>query len=348
MLSCSSSTDSEKLENKIYIKVTDSNNKGIAGVGLHFYYSIYNFGKVEKSVQLNKQQKATSVDLLEFNCYRIESNKVELSWLTYSEYENAGFELYRSEEDSGYLLRVSYKSDTTLNGHGTTTEQYAYTYIDTLEEDITYFYMLYCRDYSDSLQKLDSCQIYQEVHVLPIEFQLEQNYPNPSDFITNIPFTIPKQSHVTLQVINQSDNSVVKTLLDGLCNPGRHIVQWDGTYDSGSYVTNNVYAYRMIADDFNMTRYLFVDIPDADYLKSKQSVPLAETDIDGKLDIDYDTIPTDQTIIWTDETATELGTFSISDSINIFLIKQGFQIGRKKIAVNTSKSLQLKFTLQNE
>jgi len=75
-------------------------------------------------------------------------------------------------------------------------------------------------------------------------FELYQNYPNPFNPSTQINFSIPKASHVTLTVYNMLGQRV-KTLLDQPLAAGMHNANWDGANDLGEIVANGTYFYRL-------------------------------------------------------------------------------------------------------
>ena len=76
------------------------------------------------------------------------------------------------------------------------------------------------------------------------EYRLEQNYPNPFNPTTQIRFSIPKSTHVTLSIYNMMGQKV-RTLIDGQLSAGAHSTQWNGTDDNGALVANAVYFYHM-------------------------------------------------------------------------------------------------------
>ena len=82
------------------------------------------------------------------------------------------------------------------------------------------------------------------VFILPQAFELHQNYPNPFNPTTEISFTIPKNSNVTLEIFNILGQKV-STLVDGYKSVGTHTVTWDA-----SKFASGMYLYRLKADEF--------------------------------------------------------------------------------------------------
>jgi hypothetical protein len=86
------------------------------------------------------------------------------------------------------------------------------------------------------------------VDQLPTAYGLSQNHPNPFNPTTEIVFSLPQASVVTLEVYNIVGQRVA--LLDeGRYPAGEHIVTWDAAaYASG------VYFYRLTAGEFVDTK----------------------------------------------------------------------------------------------
>jgi outer membrane protein assembly factor BamB len=82
---------------------------------------------------------------------------------------------------------------------------------------------------------------------IPEVFNLSQNYPNPFNPVTEISFTIPNTSYLTLTVFNALGQEVV-TLVDEKREAGNYRVTWDGSgFPSG------VYFYRLETEGFAKT-----------------------------------------------------------------------------------------------
>jgi hypothetical protein len=83
---------------------------------------------------------------------------------------------------------------------------------------------------------LDSCVgIEEHANSIPSGIMLEQNYPNPFNPVTNIAFTLDKDTELSLAVYDGSGRQI-KVLARGLYSKGRHSVEFkaDGI-NSGSY-----------------------------------------------------------------------------------------------------------------
>jgi len=80
--------------------------------------------------------------------------------------------------------------------------------------------------------------------VLPKEFELGPNYPNPFNPSTNIPVAVPFDSEITLKVYNIKGQEV-RTIYSGQIAAGRHLVEWDGKDARGKTMASGVYIYRL-------------------------------------------------------------------------------------------------------
>ena len=77
--------------------------------------------------------------------------------------------------------------------------------------------------------------------IIPYEFALFNNYPNPFNPVTTIKFSIPETQQVTLKIYNLMGREVV-TLVDQELHPGYHTTKWN----AGS-MASGVYFYRLIS-----------------------------------------------------------------------------------------------------
>jgi len=78
--------------------------------------------------------------------------------------------------------------------------------------------------------------------------ELSQNYPNPFNPTTNIAFSVPALSRVTIEIFNILGQKV-KTVIDQEYAAGRHVVVWDATRTA-----SGVYFCRMITGKHIQTK----------------------------------------------------------------------------------------------
>ncbi|MHB9031247.1 MAG: FlgD immunoglobulin-like domain containing protein, partial [Candidatus Latescibacterota bacterium] len=87
----------------------------------------------------------------------------------------------------------------------------------------------------------------EETAKLPESFRLGRNYPNPFNPDTVIPFDLPHDSRVVMNVYSIS-GQLVRKLEGGRLAAGSHSVVWDGRDDEGKVVSSGVYLYTLRAE----------------------------------------------------------------------------------------------------
>lgn len=86
----------------------------------------------------------------------------------------------------------------------------------------------------------------------PQDFLLSQNYPNPFNPTTNINFSLPEASEVSLTVFNTLGQQVA-TLVDSQLNSGSHSITWNA-----QNVPSGIYFYRLKAGNFVQTNKMLL------------------------------------------------------------------------------------------
>ena len=80
--------------------------------------------------------------------------------------------------------------------------------------------------------------------VIPNNFGLYGNYPNPFNPITNIIYTMDISSDVNINIHN-IQGQLVKNLFIGNVNPGQHTISWDGTDRFAQSLPSGIYIYSI-------------------------------------------------------------------------------------------------------
>jgi len=89
--------------------------------------------------------------------------------------------------------------------------------------------------------------------LIPDEFIVHQNFPNPFNPETEIRFALTKDSHVVISIYNTLGQQI-GTLIDTQYAAGFHSVRWDGKDRNGSPVSSGVYLYQIQAGEFSQVR----------------------------------------------------------------------------------------------
>ncbi|MEO0293366.1 MAG: FG-GAP-like repeat-containing protein [candidate division WOR-3 bacterium] len=93
---------------------------------------------------------------------------------------------------------------------------------------------------------------------LPSIYCLSQNYPNPFNSRTTISYSIGIRSYVSLKIYDVLGREIV-TLVDGIKEAGKHIVEWDGMNLLGQKVNSGIYFYRLKSkENFVITKKMIL------------------------------------------------------------------------------------------
>ena len=92
--------------------------------------------------------------------------------------------------------------------------------------------------------------------------QLMQNFPNPFNPETWIPFQLAEESHVTINIFNPT-GEIIRTLSLGKMSAGDYsthtkAAHWDGKNDDGETVSSGIYFYNIKAGEFSATRRMLI------------------------------------------------------------------------------------------
>jgi len=178
-----------------------------------------------------------------------EDRAVRLIWVTESE------------------LLSSYRTNPALNGEGNSSQPKTYEFVDRqVEHNTTYWYKLYSVDMDGTIhfvQKISAAvlmeggPITRNNSILPQQFALRSNFPNPFNPVTYLSFDIAETSQgqvpVVLEVFDMAGRKV-RTLVNAPLAPGRYTVMWDGRDANHQPVASGLYIYRLKAGAFVQSR----------------------------------------------------------------------------------------------
>lgn len=173
------------------------------------------------------------VELSSFTASTI-GNNIILTWVTATELNNYGFELFRNGNHITFV-----------KGKGTTTEKQEYIYEDSNLKPSIYLYRLEQIDFDGTRTVSSELMVHL---VLPEIFNLEQNYPNPFNPTTTIGWQTPIGCWQSLKIYDVLGNEVA-TLVDEYKSAGSYTYDWKPTG-----LTSGVYFYRLNAGNFVQTK----------------------------------------------------------------------------------------------
>ncbi len=234
---------------------------GIAGNAT--YAGKLGAGRVNAFAAVTQADLALPVELTSFSA-SVSDGNVVLKWNTASEMENLGFAVLRSaEEDGEYLKLTDYTETSDLKGQGTSSYGKDYSYIDyTVLGENTYYYKIQDIDFNGlatehgpiAVTINSKKDIAIDNGVLPKEFSLSQNFPNPFNPSTAFKLNVPKlQNGTTTLKITVYDllGKHINTLFDGEISSGVYTFQWNGQNQLGNAVPSGMYIYTVASPEFS-------------------------------------------------------------------------------------------------
>ena len=116
------------------------------------------------------------------------------------------------------------------------------------------------RSYSGILVHFKGCIIRESL--LRFDINLMQNFPNPFNPETWIPYQLEKSADVVFQIYDTS-GGIVRTLDLGFKPQGFYMTRstaayWDGRNNMGEQVASGVYFYSLHTPDFSATRKMLI------------------------------------------------------------------------------------------
>jgi len=93
--------------------------------------------------------------------------------------------------------------------------------------------------------------------LIPDEFALHNNYPNPFNPSTTISFSLAAGVDVSLVIYNVLGQEV-KNLHEGYKEAGTHQIIWGGDNNQGVPVASGVYFYKLKAGDFEQSKKMML------------------------------------------------------------------------------------------
>ena len=89
------------------------------------------------------------------------------------------------------------------------------------------------------------------------DFKVHDNYPNPFNPSTNIPYTILTGDFISLTIYDLN-GSKIKSLINKYSHAGNHTVKWNGKDEKGIFVSAGVYFYSIEAGNLRQTKKMIL------------------------------------------------------------------------------------------
>ncbi len=166
-----------------------------------------------------------------------------LTWITVSELNNKGFGVERRmKTPDGYS---NWKEVAFINGNGTSNERHVYNMTDQKLAAGVYQYRLRQVDYNNNAEYFTPGANTDLIIGKPGQFDVSQNYPNPSNPKSKIDFQMPFDGKVSIKVYDILGQQVA-SLVDEFKTADFYTVEFDG-----SNIASGTYFYRIIAEGNN-------------------------------------------------------------------------------------------------
>jgi hypothetical protein len=92
---------------------------------------------------------------------------------------------------------------------------------------------------------------------IPDHIYIQQNSPNPFNPVTEIVYSIPRETDVQLVIYNALGQKV-RTLENEAKSAGKYTVYWDGKDDDGRTVASGIYLYKLQAGEYSSTKKMAI------------------------------------------------------------------------------------------
>ncbi len=197
---------------------------------------------------INYSLEITPVELTSFTA-TADCNSVTLLWQTSTEKNNSGFKIQRRRSGDNNSQTI-WKKIGFVEGHGTSTQQNIYSFIDENLLAGNYSYKLIQIDFDGT--RNESNEVNVEVNTLPTSYALMQNYPNPFNPSTTIEYSTPVEGNVTIIVFN-SLGQKVKTLVNTYRQAGSYKVNFEA-----SSFSSGIYYYKIESKNFTAVKKMIL------------------------------------------------------------------------------------------
>lgn len=170
----------------------------------------------------------------------VEKRDVKLRWTTLTELNNSGFEIERCSKNADGSYSAWEKTGF-VKGAGTTTVENVYSFEDKKLNDGTYRFRIKQVDFNGNFEYFTPSNAMDLVVGKPVNFEMSQNYPNPSNPVSKIDYQLPFDAKVSIRVYDLTGQEV-SVLVNGNISAGFHTTEF-----KGSDLASGVYIYRIDA-----------------------------------------------------------------------------------------------------
>ncbi|MEA3501066.1 MAG: FlgD immunoglobulin-like domain containing protein, partial [Candidatus Marinimicrobia bacterium] len=198
---------------------------------------------------LSDGDSSLPVELIIFTATR-SNDQVTLRWITGSETENLGFNVYRSRTKSGNYQK---NNKNIIKGAGNSSTRHNYEFIDKdIINGVTFWYKLEDVDYSGNTKFHGPISPTPLESTTPKAFRLYPNYPNPFNPVTTIQYDLPEDGYVQLVIYNIR-GEVATTLVKNNQTAGSYQLHWNGKNENGKLLPSGIYLLKIVTGNYTKT-----------------------------------------------------------------------------------------------
>ena len=95
-------------------------------------------------------------------------------------------------------------------------------------------------------------------HLMPRQFALHANFPNPFNPSTSIEYALPEAAEVELAIYDVLGQKVQTLVAHQFQGAGYYRLTWDGSDANGHAVSSGIYFYRLATQNFTQTRKMIL------------------------------------------------------------------------------------------
>lgn len=201
---------------------------------------------------------ALPVELSHFAAYQ-EVNFIILEWITESEVNNVGFNIYRSQNYSNNYQKIN---KVLIEGAGSSTSRHEYEYTDfSAINGVINYYKLEDVDINGKRTLHRPISVNHNISLrnnIPSRFYLYPNFPNPFNHYTKIHYDLSEDNMVDLTIYDIRGEKVL-TVVKRFQNAGSYKIVWRGTNMKGNKVSSGIYFVRLRTDKYtNVIKMIFI------------------------------------------------------------------------------------------
>ncbi len=193
------------------------------------------------------------VELSSFTAIQTGDNFAQLGWVTQSESNMLGFNIYRSSEVN--IGSAELMNSGIIAGTNTSTE-HKYIFIDTdANFEVRYYYWLEGVELDGqttihnpiSIILADNTEEEENMPGLVMTVGIQSIYPNPFNPSATISYYLDKSSDVSIEIYNVKGRLIDEIKMGTKTAGQRHKIVWDGKDRNNKYASSGIYFFKLKA-----------------------------------------------------------------------------------------------------